>query len=420
MRAAQKIFIHNDRILMLCYFLLLFIGCLSIYGIEKNLHPDMEFWSLSNQSFKQFFWVIFSFVMILLLLYFLKNFQNYSYLFYFLGIALLLGLFLFGKNINGATSWYQLGGFSFQPSEFAKFTTSMGLAYFISRPDNIFELFFGKFIAFCMVLFPMLLIILQNDMGSAIIFIGFIFGLYRENVHKIILIAPAAVMLLFIIYLFFGFWQSGFIAVLGASLFFIFFRRLYYKISFLLKRFLFTIFLAFCILKAIDYAYVNIFENRHRNRFEILTGKIKDTKGIGYNLNQSLIAIRSGNFLGMGFLKGGHTKGNFIPEQHTDYIFSYICEEFGFVGGGVVILIYTLLIFRIIQLSNNQKRSYNRIYGYALAGILSLHYFINIGMVCGILPTIGIPLPLISYGGSSIFSFSFFLLSFAKIIRESK
>ena len=419
----KKSYIVNDRVLMLCYVLLLSISVVSMYAIEQNINPDVAFLSLSSRTFKQFLWIVIAFVFSKGVFYFLKNFEYYSYLFYALGIVLLCGLFFFGREINGATSWYQFGSVSFQPSEFVKITTAMALAYFISRPDHLFSSFLGVWMALFIIALPATLIVLQPDAGSLVVFVGLIFALYRGGMHKIWFILLGMGILLFVVYLFFGFWGSILVVLLMLLVSFLllyFFVKGGFKIFLLFRNAFFVFIIALGVLKAIDWVYTDILKDRHKARFEILTGKREDNRGVGYNLHQSLIAIKSGGFSGKGFLNGGHTQGMFIPEQHTDYVFTYICEEWGFMGGSFVILIYTVLILRIVFLSNQQKKYFNCLYGYALAGILTLHYFINIGMVCGILPTIGIPLPLVSYGGSSVFAFSFFLLSFATIAAKDQ
>jgi rod shape determining protein RodA len=323
---------------------------------------------------------------------------------YFLSLLLLFGLFVFGKTVSGATSWYNIGGISLQPSELAKVTTALVIASLLSKfqsdlktPRTLFKI--GAY-----VLLPFLLIVLQPDPGSALVFGAFFFPLFREGLNYTYLIIFLSILALFFITLSFHFGVViGIIAVLIFLLYFIF-KNLNPRVK--IWPFLIFLIVSIGFSFSVDYIFDNVFQQRHRDRINIVLGKEIDTQGVGYNINQSKIAIGSGGFKGKGFLEGTQTKGDFVPAQHTDYIFSTIGEEWGFIGSFFLIFLFCLLIFRIILQAEKQTNKFRRVYSYGTAGLIFTHFFINIGMSLGMIPTIGIPLPFISYGGSSILAFS--------------
>lgn len=323
---------------------------------------------------------------------------------YCFSLLLLAGLFLFGKTVSGATSWYNVAGLSLQPSELAKITTALMIASLLSKfqsdvknPITLLKL--GSFL-----ILPFLLVALQPDLGTALVFGSFFFPLFREGLNYAYLIIFLSVLTLFFITLSFNF--EVVIGIISMVFFIIYFilRNMNPKIKFWPFFIFLIISIAFSF--SVDYIFNNVFEQRHRDRINIVIGKEIDTQGIGYNINQSKIAIGSGGLNGKGFLEGTQTKGDFVPEQHTDYIFSTIGEEWGFIGALFVIALFSLLIFRIIFQAEKQTNKFRRIYSYGVAGLIFTHFFINIGMSLGMVPTIGIPLPFISYGGSSILAFS--------------
>ncbi len=400
-----------DWVLILIYLALVFIGWLSIYATSQN--PEVtEFFNLDNLYFKQLIWISFGFVLIVFILSLeVKFLERFSSLFYLICLVLLIGLFLFGKNINGATSWYAIGSLTLQPSEFAKAATALALAKFLSDLQTDIKTLEGQLKAFAVVALPALIILPQPDPGSAIVYAAFFFPLYREGLAGVYLIIGFSSIILFVSTLLLGTPLICSIILLTGILLFYLNRKKRPS-----KRIYFgTILLACLFSLSVNYIFNNIFEQRHRDRFNIALGKEIDTQSIGYNTQQSEIAIGNGGWTGQGFLQGTQTTGDFVPEQETDYIFSAVGEEWGFLGSLVVVFLFVALILRIIILSERQKNEFSRIYGYGVAGILFIHFSVNIGMVTGLLPTVGIPLPFFSYGGSGLWAFTILLFIFIKL-----
>lgn len=400
-----------DWVLILIYLALVFIGWLSIYATTYE-HNGTEFFSFSNLYFKQLSFIGFGCILIVFILSLeVKFLERFSSLFYLIALALLIGLFLFGKNVNGATSWYAIGSFTFQPSEFAKAATALALAKYLSDIQTDIKTFEGQLKAFAIVTLPALIILPQPDPGSALVYAAFFFPLYREGLAGVYLIIGFSTIVLFVTTLLFG------SAIISASVLLIvtaiFFINRKKRPR---KRYYFATILIACLFSfSVNYIFENIFEQRHRDRFNIALGKEVDTQSIGYNTQQSKIAIGNGGWTGQGFLQGTQTTGKFVPEQETDYIFSAVGEEWGFLGSLLVVTLFVLLIIRIVQLSERQKNDFSRIYGYGVAGILFVHFTVNVGMVTGLLPTVGIPLPFFSYGGSGLWAFTILLFIFIKL-----
>jgi rod shape determining protein RodA len=355
-----------------------------------------------NSFSKQLFFVIasvFIFLFIQILPY--SFFTKYSSILYVLSIISLIGLFLFGSEINGALAWYQFGGFSLQPSEFAKPFTALALAKYLSDINSNIKTIKTQFYSFLIILIPIILIILQPDPGTIIIFLSFFLVFYKIGL-------PSIYMNFFI-----GFIILFFATILLSSTYVMIFLTfltlllLYFlrKKSYNIKKILVyaTVFSVF--IYSVDFIFNNVFEQRHRDRFNIVMGLEEDYRGSGYNTNQSRIAFASGGMFGEGFLKGSQTRGNFVPEQHTDYIFSTVGEEWGFLGASSIIILFTFLMLRISKRAELQRNLFSKIYSYSTVTIIFTHFFINIGMVIGLVPTIGIPLPFLSYGGSSLMAF---------------
>lgn len=400
-----------DWLSILLYFLLVFIGWINIYSASLN-DAATSFFDLDQIYGKQMLWILLSiFLIVILLSLEAKFYERFASIIYVFALFSILGLFFFGKTINGATSWYAIGGITIQPSEFAKVATALALAKFISDIQTNIKNLGDQFKAFIIIALPALIILPQPDAGSAMVYAAFFFPLYREGLSGVYLIAAGVGILVFVLTLVFSpFWVSG--GALVVILLFYFFRKkkrpgaiAYFSIL------LVTVALSF----SVNYIFQNIFEQRHRDRFNIVLGKEVDNRGIGYNTNQSEIAIGSGSWLGKGWTEGTQTKGNFVPEQHTDYIFSTVGEEWGFVGSSIVVLLFVFLMLRILYLAERQKSQFSRVYGYSIAGILFIHFFVNIGMVTGIFPTVGIPLPFFSYGGSGLWGFTILLFIFIKL-----
>lgn len=411
MRAGSRNKTRFDWVLIATYLALVFIGWLSIYATTYN-HKLTEFFSFSNLYFKQLLFIGFGCILVVFILSLeVKFLERFSSLFYLIALVLLIGLFLFGKNVNGATSWYAIGSFTLQPSEFAKAATALALAKYLSDIQTDIKTFEGQLKAFAIVALPALIILPQPDPGSAIVYAAFFFPLYREGLAGVYLIVGFCSILLFVTTLLFSSAIISMSVLLLAATFFFINRNKRPK-----KRFYVGITLIACLFSfSVNYIFQNIFEQRHRDRFNIVLGKEVDTQNIGYNTQQSKIAIGNGGWTGQGFLQGTQTTGKFVPEQETDYIFSAVGEEWGFLGSLLVVGLFVILIIRVIQLSERQKNDFSRIYGYGVAGILFVHFGVNIGMVTGLLPTVGIPLPFFSYGGSGLWAFTILLFIFIKL-----
>ncbi|GEQ85391.1 rod shape-determining protein RodA [Patiriisocius marinistellae] len=366
-----------------------------------------------NQTYaKQLLWICLSIVLIVFILALdVKFYERFSSIIYIVSLLSLIGLFIFGKNINGATSWYALGPASIQPSEFAKAATALALAKYVSDIQTNISEFKDQLKAFLILALPALIIIPQPDPGSALIYAAFIFPLYREGLHFVYLLLGFFAAALFVGTLAIGvLWVSAIVLVIATGVYLKNRKRKPSVFKYV------TIAIA-CIgfALSVNYIFENVFEQRHRDRFNIVLGKETDSKGIGYNTNQSEIAIGSGGWFGKGWTEGTQTKGNFVPEQQTDYIFSTVGEEWGFAGSLLVVALFVFLIIRLLVLAERQKSQFARVYGYSVAAILFFHFFVNIGMVTGLFPTVGIPLPFFSYGGSGLWGFTILLFIFVRL-----
>ncbi len=411
MRERKGIFYNIDRLTVFLYLLLVFIGWINIYAAVYN-EEHKSIFDLSQNYGKQLMWIISSVVLALIILMIdIKFFSSFSYIIYFLSMFSLLAVLLLGKEIAGSKSWFQIGSFALQPAEFAKFATCLAIAKYLSAIDRKMKSLKTKVFAFIILLFPAGLILLQNDTGSALVYFSFILVLYREGLSGSFLIFSGIIAVLFLLTLWLGILYAGGI-VLAVCLF----------LLLLIKRNrnnIFTLIAAFIIsggfVLSVDYVFENILEKHQKTRINVLIGKETDIRGAGYNVHQSKIAIGSGGLTGKGFLKGTQTKYNFVPEQSTDFIFCTIGEEWGFAGSLMVVLLFSTLLIRLIIIAERQKSKFSRIYGYGVSSILFFHFIINIGMTIGIAPVIGIPLPFISYGGSSLWAFTILLFIFIRM-----
>ena len=408
-----------DKLSILLYLSLVFIGWLNIYSSTVT-EVNASLLDFSSIYGKQLVFIGISFISILVI--FILNtkiFERFSAIYYFIALLLLVGLFVFGKTIAGATSWYGLGFFNLQPSEIAKIATALALAKYLSDIQTDIKNPKHAAIAFLIILLPALLVIPQPDPGSALVFFALIFVLFREGFSlKILWIGLSS------IFLFIGVLKWGLVWSIGGGF-------LLLALSLVLKpkridvsysKIVLGLLIGILFASSVSYVFDNIFEQRHRDRFSLWLNLEKDplvlekiNRSIGYNTYQSKQAIEAGGIFGKGFLEGTRTKGDFVPEQHTDYIFSTLGEEWGFIGTAGVVLIFTLLLLRLLYLSERQTHAFNRIFGYGVVSVLSIHYIINIGMVIGLLPTIGIPLPFLSYGGSGMLCFTLLLFIFLKL-----
>ena len=399
-----------DIWLLLIYLALVTTGLLSIHAAAFNeAHPHL--WDFSQNYGKQLLFIGVSlFIGFLLLLIDAKLFNALAYVIYGLSLACLLLVLVIGSKISGSTSWIQLGPISFQPSEFAKFGTALALAHYLGKIDTDPSLLKTKLIAYGIVFVPMLLILAQGDAGSASVFIIFLLVLYREGMGGKILITGLVAATLFILSLCVSKWY----VMIGLGVIYAVFLLLIDRTKKNIWLLTWILIAACAFVFSVDFAFHHVLKPHQQTRINIILGKEHDIKGVGYNLNQSMIAIGSGGFSGKGYLKGTMTKYNFVPEQHTDFIFCTIGEEMGFIGSFMLIALYLALILRIIHLAERQRSPFSRIYGYGIACIFFFHFAINIGMTIGLVPVIGIPLPFLSYGGSSLLMFSMMIFVFLK------
>jgi len=405
MRAAKNIFANIDKTSVIFYILLVLFGLINIYASQYN--DDMSLvLDLNSRYGKQLLFIGVSFFIgFLTLIIDWKFFYSLAYLFYAGIILLLISVLFKGGATSGATSWFELGTFKIQPSEFAKFTTALAIAKYYNNIYIKKISLLNKFKIYAIILLPVLLTILQNDLGTALVFSAFILVLYREGMSGNILILGLVVGILFILTLLID--KLLLTSILSAIiiLLLILSQKKKKEIIALIGVFIITISFIF----SVNYIFHEVLAEHHRSRINILLGKEIDPQGAGYNLIQSKIAIGSGGFLGKGFLNGTQTRFDFVPEQSTDFIFCTIGEEWGFVGSFLFIILFVSLLLRIIFIAERQRSNFSRIYGYSVATILFLHFAINIGMTIGLVPVIGIPLPFISYGGSSLVGFTLLL-----------
>ena len=401
---TKSIVFRMDWLSLIIYLLLVIFGIINIYSTTLS-EVTVSLFDMNSPAGKQFWIFIFSLIFLPIILFINSNFfEHLSLIFYILSILSLLGLFFFGQKISGATSWYFIGGFSIQPSEFAKITTSLLVASTLSSIQaDIKKISFVTKLLLIIGL-PMILVIFQPDAGTALVFLGLFFVLLREGMDMKTLYFGMGIISLFIMTLIFG------PLILSIALFFILILVYRLILQYYPKTkktpfvFLYGISVLFNI--SVNFIFNSVFEQRHRDRFNIMLGLENDTRGIGYNINQSKIAIGSGGFSGKGFLNGTQTKGGFVPEQHTDYIFSTVGEEWGFIGSSSLIILFTVLILRILYRAEKHTQSFPRMFSYCFASMLFVHFFVNIGMTLGLVPTVGIPLTFISYGGTNLMAFS--------------
>ena len=416
MRQEQNnIFSGIDWPLVLFFVLLVGFGWVNIYAASYT-DENIQVFDFSSKYGKQLLWILFSIPLIILILFInAKFYQRFSSIFFILSLLTLIGLFIFGTEINGARSWYRIGSVSIHPSEFAKTFTALALAKLMSDRKYNLSLLKNQLKAFIVIFLPASLIAL-HDPGSAIIYLAFFFVLNREGLTLAYIIFGILSIILFIATILAG--VKAIISFLYVLITIYIIYRLYRNKRFLkfnwIKVLGLYLFSSIFILSA-DYSYNNILKKHQRDRFEVILGMTSDTKQIGYNSDQSIQTISSGKFWGKGFLEGDKTQGNFVPAQDTDYIFSVVGEEWGFVGSSFVIFLFMGLLYRIIYKAEKHANKFGRIYGYGVASILFFHLIVNIGMVIGLLPTVGIPLPFFSYGGSSLWGFTLLLFIFIKL-----
>lgn len=407
-----------DWIIISIYLLLVGFGVGNILSSSVS-GEEIYLFDFTKLYGKQFIYAFISiFVGFIVISIDVKFYERFSSIFYLLSLILLICLFLFGKRVNGALSWFPIGSFNLQPSEFVKITVALAVSKYISDYQTDLRKISDQAKLFLIILIPILIIILQNDTGSSIVFFSLFLVLYREGISQNYIKSIFAIIILSIITLKFSLLISSVIAVLFTTAYYFFKGKTKNKII----KIIVVSFLSLTTCFATSYTYNNILKNHQRNYIKVWLNLEKDPlkikkmeKTILYNLNESKKAISSGGLTGKGYLKGTRTMGNFVPAQHSDYIFSTVGEEWGFFGSIFIIFLYTMLILRILYLSEIQKNKFSRVYGYSTASILFIHFLINIGMVLGLTPTIGIPLPFLSYGGSSLIAFTILLFIFLRL-----
>ena len=398
---------------LICYYLaLVLIGWITIYSTCYIPDGSAHIFDFSQPYSKQMLWIGTSFVLaIVILLIDTGIIQHYAYFFYLFCLFLMVLVLFIGTEINGAKSWIKIGSFSLQPTEFMKVATALAMAKFMheGKTDNQRRYVWIGQIA--LIAIPVVVVMLQHDAGSALVFASFIILFYREGLSTEFIVLGLIAAVLTIITLKLN--ETYAIALLTAVFIgFMIYNRTQKK---KMRRNVMIYVASIVFVFSVDFLYEHGFEPHQKQRIDTILGKTSDPLGADFNLNQSKIAIGSGGLFGKGYLKGTQTKLKFVPEQSTDFIFCAIGEEWGFFGTLVVFGLYGALVFRILKLSEKQRNPFVRYYGYGIAGIFIVHFFINIGMTTGLLPIIGIPLPFISYGGSSLWAFTMMLFCFIKL-----
>lgn len=401
----RNIFFNVDRVSLYIFLALCLIGWINIYAAVYDPEKANAF-DLGTNYGKQLIFIITACLLgTFILLLDVKIFSTFSPFFYLVSLFLLLLVLVIGRNVGGNQAWIPIGSFRLQPSEFAKFSTCLVLAQYLSGANLKTQNLRSMLIAGLIILVPVALIMLQPDTGSALTFLALVLVLYREGLTGWLLVVGAIAVLLFVLSLLLSKITLILLIVAIAGLLAYQLR----KRKQWMQPIIIGTLLSIAFIFTVDFAYQHILQPHQRTRIDVLLGKVEDLRGQGYNVNQSKIAIGSGRILGKGFLQGTQTKYDFVPEQSTDFIFCTVGEEWGFVGSIVVVGMYLFLLLRIIFIAERQRSAFSRIYGYSVASILFVHFFINLGMTIGLVPVIGIPLPFISYGGSSLWGFTLLL-----------
>lgn len=411
MRQQKSIFDNLDWVMVSIYLVMIFLGWINIYAAVYN-EEHKSIFDLSENYGKQVIWIGSSIAIAAIILMLDGKFFTISaYPIYGVVMLTLILVLVFGREVAGSKSWFEVGSFRIQPAEFGKFATSLVIAKYLSTLNIKFEDNKTKLITALFIGTPALLILLQNDTGSALVYGAFLFVLYREGLSGNFLMAGVAVVVVFIVTLLFDPKTMMWIVGILALLIFIAGKRSW-RNALLIGG---TAVVFSGMSYSVGYVVDNVLEKHQKTRINVMLGKEDDPKGVGYNVNQSKIAIGSGGFSGKGFLNGTQTKYKFVPEQSTDFIFCTVGEEWGFMGSAVVIILFMILLVRIVFVAERQKSTFSRIYGYGVASVLFFHFAVNIAMTIGLAPVIGIPLPFFSYGGSSLWAFTLLLFVFIKL-----
>lgn len=412
MARDEKLVKTIDLPLLGMYLALVFLGWLTIYASELDINADTPAWDLSISSGRQLLFIGTSTVLIVLIMAtHYKFYDVFSYILFGLVMLVLVAVLGVGKTVAGSKSWLGVGSFGVQPSEFAKFATSLALAKYLSNPLIRLDRWSDLYPAAGIIALPALLILAQNDTGSTLVFSAFIIPLFREGLPPWIPNLGLGVVFLFVLTLIVPqTWLLILIGVLALVIFFLVDKTLNNILALVLVAGVVS-----GVVVGANYFINDVLQPHQQNRIKVLVNPGIDPLGVGWNVTQSKNAIGSGGFFGKGYLQGTQTKFDFVPEQSTDFIFCTIGEELGFVGSMLVCGLFLGMLWRLVYLADRQKLKFIRVYGYCVAAILFFHFTINIGMTVGLLPVIGIPLPFISYGGSSLWSFTILLFIFLKL-----
>lgn len=415
-RNEQHITQNIDWLTVLIYAACVIMGLFNVYAAIYDPEDQTKLFDLSNSAGRQLMFISSSVLIIVAILVIDHKFwEAFAPIIYGLCIFLLLVVLVIGSDINGSKSWIRFGSFGLQPAEFAKIGTALMLSGYITQPNINLSKFREQLWVAGLIVLPALLILLSRETGCALVFASFMIVLYREGIPGIYPSILLTSITLFILSLFFSTLYIAIGLIILAAIIFQFIiprydrnRKTFINLS--------VIFGAMILFSgSVDFLIKNVLQPHHRKRIEVLIDPKADPTGKGWNVIQSKIAIGSGRLWGKGFLDGTQTKFNFVPEQHTDFIFCTIGEEHGFVGSAAVVLLLLGLMCRIIFLAERQRTRFARAYGYCVAGILFFHFLVNIGMTIGLMVVIGIPLPFFSYGGSSMWAFTILLFIFLKL-----
>ena len=413
-----------DWRLIVVYLLIMLFGWLNIYAAVRSGEPSSIF-DLGFNCGKQALWIAGALVLAVVILFVLNPYiwESACRPAYGLVLVLLVLVIFLSSNVKGSHSWFELGPVKFQPAELSKITTSLLLAAVLSKPGFRMSNWKHTLLAAAIALLPMLVIVAESETGSALVYTGFVLVLYREGLSGWWLGLIGMAILLFVVTLKTHWWVSLILVGVFTAVYLVYYLRRVYSLRHrraVVRNGIIGFIAGVALVFATDVFFNNVLKDYQRERIEVLLGIKEDLRGVGYNVHQSLIAIGSGGLFGKGYLQGTQTTFGFVPEQSTDFIFCTVGEEWGFVGCLFVIAMYGLLIFWLVQDAERSRTAFTRIYGYCVAACFFMHLAINLGMTLGLMPVIGIPLPLFSYGGSSLWAFTVLLFIFIALDRQEK
>ena len=412
MRQERTIVNKIDWVVIAIYFTLVILGWLNIYAAVYDEEMQMSIFNLSLNSGKQLIWIGTSILIIIVIMTVdFRFYDSFAYIIYGLVIFLLITVLFVGTKVAGSTSWFSIGGFRVQPSEFAKFATALAVAKYMSKVNFKLSKFNDLLITGCLIALPPIMIIIQGDTGTALVFGGFVIVLYREGLNPAVIVIGLVAIALFVLTLIFP-QTTLIIAVLILGVVVILFGKKNWKRILTIAA---GVLIVIGVIWSVDYFVNDILKPHQQNRIKALINPEADPLGYGWNVTQSKIAIGSGGLLGKGYLQGTQTKFDFVPEQSTDFIFCTLGEEQGWLGTTSVIILFVFLLIRLVRIAERQKETFARVYGYSVASIIFIHFLVNVGMTIGLFPVIGIPLPLFSYGGSSLWAFTILIFILLKI-----